>query len=148
MIRIFNKKLNVEILIDDKVEWVQFNPRHYEDKPYVIIEFKKFSFPRHAKKCSDCKQFLEAFGKDSVDWYISYFDKLFRLNTKEVGKDGHPSNKVIDIPMSDYNPGSRLTLVFHELPTDKSELKSLLEKILSIENFEKACLLRDLIKEE
>ncbi len=30
-------------------------PRHYEEKPFVIIEFKGFDFPRHAYGCEDCK---------------------------------------------------------------------------------------------
>ena len=61
MIKIFNKKLNSEIQIDESADWIQFNPRDYEDKPYVVIEMKEFSFPHHANKCSDCKKFLDFF---------------------------------------------------------------------------------------
>ena len=57
MIKIFNKKLNSEILIDETVDWIQFNPRDYEDKPYVIIEMKEFSFLHHAENCTDCKKY-------------------------------------------------------------------------------------------
>ena len=63
MIKIFNKKLNAEILIDENVDWIQFNPRDYEEKPYVTIEMKEFNFLIHANKCSDCKKFLDSFGK-------------------------------------------------------------------------------------
>ena len=40
-----------------------------------------------------------------------------------------------------------MTLVFHDLPTDKAKLKSLLKLAVEKENYENACLLRDLINE-
>ena len=49
--------------------------------------------------------------------------------------------------ISEYNPGTKMTLVFHQLPTDKSELNMLLEKAVDSENFKHACFLRDLINE-
>tara|TARA_B110000114_G_C14780287_1_gene272513 strand:- start:87 stop:527 length:441 start_codon:yes stop_codon:yes gene_type:complete len=146
MIRIFNRTLNVEILIDEKVDWIQFNPRDYEEKPYVVIEMKEFSFPHHANECSDCKKFLDSFGKESIDWYISYTNKVFRLDTKQIGIKGYPQNE-IKVTMSDYNPRTKMTLVFHDLPTDKTELKNLLEFAVVNEDYENACVLRDLINE-
>ncbi|MFT0716847.1 UvrB/UvrC motif-containing protein [Flagellimonas lutimaris] len=147
MIRIFNKKLDAEILIDENVEWIQFNPRDYEDKPYVTIEMKGFNFPAHGNKCSDCKKFLDSFGKDSLHWYISYSNKVYRLDTKHIGQKGYSENE-IKVTMSDYNPGTKLTLVFHKIPTDATELKSLLANAVENENYEKACVLRDLIDEK
>lgn len=144
MIRIFNKKINTEIIFDDQVEWIKFNPRDYEEKPYIIIEFKNFSYPHHAKKCSDCKKFMESFGKESLDWYISYYDKTYRLDMKELGQGRHPSNE-IRITMSEYESGTKMTLIFHQLPTDKNELESLLDKAVLVEDYEEACTLRDLI---
>lgn len=146
MIKIFNKKTNATILIDEKVDWIQFTPRDYEEKPYVIIEMKEFSFPHHAIKCSDCKKFLESFGKETFDWYITYNDKTFRLDTRQIGKKGYPENE-IKITHSDYNPGTKMTLVFHSIPTDKLEINNLLEIAVEKEDYENACILRDLINE-
>jgi len=146
MIRIFNKTYNAEFLIDETVDWIQFNPRDYEDKPYVIIEMKEFNFPQHAIKCYDCKKFLDSFGKESTDWYISYSNKLFRLDTKNLGIKGYPQNE-IKVTMSDYNPGTKMTLMFHDLPTDKKELKNLLDLAVINEDYKNACVLRDLINE-
>jgi hypothetical protein len=70
------------------------------------------------------------------------------LDTKEIGKDGCLSNEVINFTIYDHNSGLIFTLVFHELPTYKSELESLLKKATPNENFDKAFLLRDLIKQE
>lgn len=84
MIKIFNRKLEAEILINENSSWIQFNPRDYEDKPYVIIELKEFSFPQHAYECNDCGKFLSAFGQNSLDWYISYSNKIFRLDTSKI----------------------------------------------------------------
>lgn len=147
MIKIFNKKLNSEILIDESVDWIQFSPRDYEEKPFVVIEMKEFSFLQHANKCSDCKKFLDSFGKESVDWYISYSNKIFRLDTKQIGIKGHAENE-IKVTMSDYNPGTKMTFVFHRLPTDKVELQNLLESAVDNEDYENACILRDLINEQ
>jgi hypothetical protein len=147
MIRIFNIKLDVDILIDESVDWIQFNPRHYEEKPYVILEMNEFHFPSHANKCSNCKKFLDSFGKESVDWYISYSKNTYRLDTKQIGQKGHPENQ-ITVTMSDYNPGTKLTLVFHDIPTDETELNTLLTNAVDKEDYENACVFRDLINEK
>lgn len=146
MISLFNKKLDVKILIDEKADWIHFNPRDYEDVPYVIIEMKEFSFHHHASKCKDCKTFLESFGEESVDWYISYDSKIFRLDTERIGKSGYPQNE-IKVTMSDYNPGTKMTLVFHKLPTDKEDLEVHLKSAEENEDYKKACVIRDLINE-
>ena len=146
MIRIYNNKLRSEISIDEQVDWIQFNPRDYEERPYIIIEMKGFDFLRHAEKCQDCKEFIGAFGNHSLDWYISYNDKVYRLDVEQIGKGEYPHNE-IKYTMSEYNPGTKLTLIFHPLPTDKSELKTLLNKAVLDEKYEHACILRDLIEE-
>ncbi|MGG5485574.1 hypothetical protein [Gaetbulibacter sp. PBL-D1] len=147
MIKIFNKTLNSEILIDESADWIQFTPRDYEEKPYVIIEMNKFNFLHHANKCSECKKFLDSFGQESVDWHISYSNKIFRLDTKQIGIKGYSENE-IKVTMSDYNPGTKMTLVFHNLPNDKVELHNLLELAVVNEDYENACVLRDLINEQ
>lgn len=147
MIRIFNKKLGAEILIDENIDWIQFNIRDYEEKPYVIIEMKGFNFFSHTKKCNDCNLFLNSFGKESEDWLIKYSDKVFRLDTKQVGQIGYAEN-TIKVTNSEYYSGTTLTLSFHELPTEKSELKILLATAVENEDYKKACVLRDLIDDK
>ncbi len=146
MIRIFNKKLKLEIKIDEKADWIQFNRRDYDEKPFVIIEFKEFNFPHHANSCNDCKGFINSFGQDTVDWCISYSDKVFRLDTSEIGKGDYPHNEII-VTMSDYNPGTKMTLVFNKLPTDKDELKIHLKNAELIEDYKQCCIISDLINE-
>lgn len=147
MIRIFNKKEDIEIRIDESVDWITFMPKHYEDKPYLVIEFENFSFSHHALECKDCNIFLNSFGKDSTDWYISFSNNTYRLNTKNLGQKGHSENEIISTS-SKYHNGSRLTLTFHEIPTELNELQKLLSSSLEFENYEKACILRDLINEQ
>lgn len=146
MITIFNKKLNVEILINNKSDLIQFTPRDYEEKPYVIIEIKDFNFIEHTRKCADCNKFFYSFGKNSADWYISYSDKTYRLDMKELGKNHYPSNK-ITITHSEYNAGTKLILRFHELPMKIEELEKLLMISVELEDYEQACIIRDLIND-
>lgn len=146
MITIFNKKLNVEILINDKADFIQFSPRDYEEKPYVVIEIKNFNLIEHSIKCVDCNKFLNSFGKNSTDWYISYSDKTYRLDMNELGKKNYPSNK-ITLTHSEYNSGTKLILRFHELPMKLEELEKLLMFSVEQEDYEQACIIRDLIND-
>ena len=55
MITIYNRKQNHKIEIDDSLDWVQVNPKTYEDRPHFIIELSNgFQFLDHATKCKDC----------------------------------------------------------------------------------------------
>jgi len=146
MIIIYNKKINSEIIIDDSVDWVQFTPRNYEENPYVIIELKGLNLFQHSQKCKDCKNFINAFGKETIDWYISFSDKVFRLVTSNTGKKKHSKNEIKTI-ISDFENGTKITIAFHHLPADKSELELLLSKEVKQENYEKACVIRDLINQ-
>jgi hypothetical protein len=145
MIKIFNRKINSEIIINENVSWIQFTPKHYEEKPYVTIEMKGFNFVQHSNSCIDCKTFIESFGQESYDWYISYSNKIFLLNTKDIGGISYPSNKIV-VTSSEYNSGTSLTLIIHELPVEKDKLEILLLEAVANENYEKACVLRDLIE--
>lgn len=147
MIKIYNKKKDKEIIIDDSVDWVQFTPRDYEKNPYVRIELKGFDFLQHAQECEDCKSLLNAFGKDSIHWYVSYSDKVFRLDTSSIGQKTYGKNDIRTI-VSGFESGTKMTLAFHPLPTNKSELQYLLAKEVEMENYEKACIIRDLINED
>ena len=147
MIKIINRKLNVEISIDEEKDWIKFNPRHYEDNPYVEIEMNGFDFLLHSNKCPDCKLFLNSFGQDSTDWYISYSEGTFRLDTKQLGSKDYTQNK-IKFGIDDCNNGTRMTLKFLELTTNKIELQELLNLHVIKENYEYACVIRDLINEK
>ena len=82
-----------------------------------------------------------------MDWYITYSSKVFRLDTKQIGIKGYAQNEII-VKSSDHNSGTKMTLGFHDLPTDITELKKLLDMAVEKEDFENACVLRDLIKEQ
>jgi hypothetical protein len=144
MIKISNKKLGRSILIDDSVDWVVFTPKDYDDPPHVVIEFKNFNYLIHATHCQDCKEFIESFSKDSRDWYLSWGNKVFSLRTDDLGQKGYGENQ-IKHTVSDYDDSSKLTLVFHDLPNDNDQLKARLQAVLQEEDYETACLIRDLM---
>jgi len=142
MIKIFNPKLEVEILIEQS-EWVSFMPRDYEDIPNVILEFQNgFNFIAHAKICNDCKQFVKAFGTKNIEWYIKYNNKIMRLDLSDFSNK-YNSNK-INFTNSYYMYGSRLKLNIHELSLDKEEIQKYLDVLISNEKYEEACMVRDL----
>jgi hypothetical protein len=57
MIKIFNRKLQFEISIEE-IDQVIFTPRDYDEVPFVKIELKNFDFHRHSKTCKDCGALL------------------------------------------------------------------------------------------
>lgn len=145
MIKIFNTKQEVEILIDDAVDWIQFTPRDYEITPYLKIEMKGFDFLTHAQNCGECRKFLDSYGNDDFNWIIEFNGKSFRLDMATLNK-GYGENQIKQVT-SDMFSGSVLVLRFNkELPVDKKELKLKLESVVSIEDYERACVIRDLIK--
>ena len=146
MIKIFNRKLNVEISIDENKDWIKFNPRHYEENPYVEIVMNGINFLHHSYKCTDCKLFIDSFGVDSVDWYISYLGKIFRLDTEQIGSKGYGQNK-INFGIHDFYNGTRMILKFHVLPINKIKLQNLLNLYVEKEEYEYAGIIRDLINE-
>ena len=147
MIKIFNKKKGTEITIDETYSWIKLIPKDYEDQPYVKIEMDGFDLLSHSIMCNDCKLFIDAIGTSTVDWIISYMDKTFRLDlSKSIDSD--QSKSKIQYKNSNYEYGTNLTLYFHELPIDKNELEKLLNNAVAIENYENACVIRDIIKDE
>ncbi|TPD71092.1 hypothetical protein [Flavobacterium microcysteis] len=146
MIEIFNNKTNSKITIDDLDVDVQLLPRHYEDIPYVIIELNNIDWVRHSYACKDCKSFRESFGSGDVNWHISYLGKTYRLNMDSLGGDKYPSNQIVS-KLSDYQSGTFLTLIFSDIPIETDEIQKLLNKEVDNENYEKACILRDIIKD-
>lgn len=143
MIRIFNPKLNTEIIIE-KSEWVTFMPRDYEDIPNVIIEFHNgFNFLTHAKTCKDCQKFVQAFGTLNMEWYIQFNEKILRLDLVNFNNDSYYSNKA-SFTNSSYVYGSTLKLKVHKLSTNKEEIQAYLNELVKKERFEEACMVRDL----
>lgn len=143
MIRIFNPKLNTQIIIE-KSDWVNFMPRDYEDIPNVIIEFKNgFNFLKHAKTCKGCKRFVQDFGKSTIEWYIQFNEKTLRLDLSNFKEGSYYSNKA-SFTSSSYMYGSTLKLIVHKLSTDKEEIQAYLNELVKNERFEEACMVRDL----
>lgn len=146
MITIFNKKLNTEIYIDDKADWVTFTPRYYDEIPYVIIELKHgFNFTHHASNCKDCKSFLNAFGTKTLDWYINFCDKTKRLDLSTLNSKECFNNQ-INFTISKFDYGTRLKLMIHPLSTKKKDIENYLAELIKDENYDEACLIRDLDK--
>lgn len=147
MIKIYNKKRERSILVDDSVDWIVFTPKDYDDIPHVIIEFKNFNYLIHAADCPDCKEFIQSFSTESADWYLSWGNKIFSLRTDGLGQKGYAKNQ-IKHTVSDHDDHSRLTLVFHNLPADNVKLESRLKEVIDTEDYEKACIIRDLMEEK
>lgn len=146
MITIFNRKRNFAILIDDTIPQVIFTPRDYETVSFVKIELKGFNFHQHSMKCEDCKAFLSAFGTNTVDWFINYSGKNERLDLSSFGKDYSQCQSSFQI--SKYNFGSTLKLNLSTLPKTKQEIEKQLAEEIEQENYEKCCILRDILLEE
>lgn len=144
MVRIFNPVTKHEILIDATESWVFFHPREYEDLPYFEIKLMGgFNFMHHAKTCKNCGAFMNSFATNTLDWYLEYDGRTFRLFLEEFGK----KNQVKYI-CSYYEFGTILRLHVHDVPLDKDSLIELREKLVADENYEEACRIRDLIKRQ
>ena len=148
MIKIFNKKLKKEILIDDSTEFVTLIPKQYEEgNPHVLIELYGINLFYHSRTCEDCKSFVSALGTKTHDWYININGKVERLNLYGLGNkytDNHASNI-----NSYYFYGTKL-----KLNIDTDTIESLESNLLAHEQneeYEKCCFFRDkinAIKEE
>jgi protein-arginine kinase activator protein McsA len=145
MIKIFNKKLDIQINIGN-VDWVTFTPRDYEEVPNVIIEFKNgFNFFEHAENCTDCGRFFSDFGSKTFDWYIEYMDKVKRLDLSTLDGKEYYNNK-IQMNYSLHTFGTTMKLIIHSLSTDTADIEKYKEWLIENEDYETACLLRDLHK--
>ena len=142
-IRIFNPKSNHEILIETSMSWVFFHPRTYDEHPYFEIKLLNgFNLMSHASSCLDCDAFIKSLGTDTVNWYLEYDNCTYRLNLEKLGTD--TKLKYIN---SFYEFGTVLQLRIHEIPVDIKGLNELREVLVSNNEFEKACIIRDLIKD-
>ncbi len=143
MIRIYNKKKGREITIDESHARIIFEPRHYEDLPYVKISMRNIDWFRHKEKCEDCKTLYDDFGTPNYDWKIEYLDFKARLDLTEFG------------PKTDANTASRNdgeyfngTILKLNLDIDSIEqMKLLLKANELLEDDEKCCFFRDKIND-
>jgi hypothetical protein len=144
IIRIFNPKSNHEILINTSASGVIFHPKAYEDKPYFEIKLLNgFNLHRHSLTCEDCGAFVKSLGKETVDWYLEFNKNTYRLSLEKLGTD--TKFKYIN---SEDEFGTILQLTVHEIPVDISSLIKLRDDLIEEENYEKACIIRDLINEK
>jgi hypothetical protein len=141
-ITIFNNKTTDKIIIEIS-ENVFFHPKFYDPNPSAEIIFNNgFDLLRHSESCLSCKNFLLAFGTATIDWCLLYDNKTYRLDLSTLnGKD--ISKNQIKYSNSEFLIGTTIKLFIHKIPTDKEGLKASLEQALLIEDYELACLIRD-----
>jgi hypothetical protein len=144
MLKIYNRTNNNAILIDDKLGWVMVNLRDYDDPPHVIIELNGFDFMRHARSCEDCESFFDALKSKSEDWLMDFNGKKYFIRMNDLGSKEFGKNQ-IKMTHSEYNDGTRIQLEILKL--DNWELDELEMNSIDIEDYEGACLYRDLKKE-
>lgn len=144
MMRIFNTKTKSEIIIDEKLDWVQVMPMDYMIPAHIKIELKGFFFGNHASNCKDCNSFIKSFGKNSNDWLLEYNLKKYKIDTNSIGSNEYGGNQIKQT-ISDFEYGTVLVLSIMELNIE--ELNLLLIDAVSNENYENACVYRDLIVE-
>ena len=66
---------------------------------------------------------------------------------KEFDKNNYPISKIC-LTRSEYNSGTKLILLFHELPIRKKELERLLIISIEQEDYQQASIIRDLINDQ
>jgi hypothetical protein len=145
MLKIYNQVSNECILIDDQVGWINVTPRDYDQPPHFIIELQNgFDFMRHTRTCKDCNSFMEALKFGSKDWFLEFLGKKYLIYTKSLGSKEFGENQ-IKFTNSEYNFGTRIQ--FEVLRLDPNQLKELEITAVGEDDFENACLYRDLQKE-
>ncbi len=144
MIRIFNSITKSEIHIDESLDWIQVMPMFYMEPSHIKIEMKEFYFANHSSSCEDCNSFIKSFGKDTNEWFIEYNSKKYKIDTNSIGSKEYGSNEIKQ-SISDYQNGTVFTLSVIELNVE--ELNKLLSNAVYEEDYHKACVYRDLIKE-
>jgi hypothetical protein len=145
MIKIYNSKENIQINIDDSLGFVTVNPKYYDEPPHFIIELKNgFNFSRHALKCEECSAFEKALYSGSNDWRLDYNGKKFLIITDSLGSKQYGKNMLKYIN-SYYQYGTLMQIEVEPLDEEMLQIKEL--ESVDAEEFEKACLYRDLLKE-
>lgn len=142
MIKIYNKKIQKEIIIEDDAN-VIIEPHNYDiENPFFRIELPCIDFFEHAETCDDCGTFLKAFGTKNFDWYLEYNNVAYRLNLEKIGGTDFSNNQLIG-KSSYYFSGTEMKLIL-----DKDTVESLTEKLYEYEaneEYEKCVYVRDKI---
>jgi len=144
ILKIYNSKTSSEIIIDDSVDWVIITPVIGVEPKHFKIELRGFFFNRHIHECNDCRSFLEAFGSNKNDWFIKYNHTKYKIFMDTVG-DGSYGGNEIRSKISGYEYGT--TMVLSILQLNELELNAQLNNSVGNEDYESACLYRDLITE-
>lgn len=144
MVIIYNRKKNNEIKIDDTHHSVTIMPTDYDEEyPNILIELKNIDFERHAFKCDDCKALCDDFGTNTVDWFVEWKNKNYRLNLSNLGNKR--DQMLVSWTVSHYFTGTRLKLM---ISTESVEsLEKDLNENLELENYEHCVFLRDRIEQ-
>jgi hypothetical protein len=143
MISIFNKKKDLEILIDESIPQVTFTPRDYEEIPNVEIEIRGFAFNHHSLTCNTCKSFSDSFGTTTLDWYIKFMGKTRRLDLSNFGNKFSDNHSNYTNSKFKYDSTLKLNLY----PDNKEEIEQRMNSAVELERYEEACIWRDLLKE-
>lgn len=140
MIKIFNKKTDHAILIDEKLPQVHFKPMDYQERnPHIFIELEGLNFSHHAVTCEDCSALIKSFGTKTVDWHIEYLEKVKRLDLSTLGNS--PTDNHLSFDGQAYFLGTRLKL---NIDTDTVEtLEHRLQKYEADENYEGCSIVFD-----
>lgn len=142
MIKIYNRKISKEIIIEDNAN-VIIEPHNYDaENPHFRIELPCIDFFNHAETCSDCGAFLKAFGTKTFDWYLEYKNVSYRLNLEKLGGKDFSNNQLIG-KAGYYFSGTEMKLIL-----DKDTIESLTEKLGEYEakeEYEKCIYVRDKI---
>ena len=141
MIKIYNKKLAKEILIQDNGGHVIVSPLFYDStNPHFKINLGCIDFFTHAEECEDCGAFLKAFGTDTFDWYLEYNGTPYRLNLKSLGKTDLNNNHLA------FHAGYYFSGTEMKLNIDNDTVESLegeMKLLLNQEEYEKCVYVRD-----
>jgi hypothetical protein len=118
--------------------------RDYDDPPHVVIDLNGFDFMRHTRSCKDCNSFFDALKSKSEDWLMDFNGKKYFIRMNDLGIKKFGKNQ-IKMTQSEYNFGTRIQIEILKL--DKLELDELELNSVEMEDYEGACLYRDLKKE-
>ena len=144
MIKLINKKKEIQIFIDDEKSWIIITPKMYEeDYPSFQIDFNGFDYEHHAETCKDCKELFNDFETDTIDWFLHWNQQEYRLDLSRFGKSR--DTNLVERVSGLYHTGTRLKFL---ISTETREnLQEELEKFLDEENYEYCAFLRDRIEE-
>jgi len=142
MIVIYNKKLNVNIIIPKDTISIIVLPKMYEDVPSFRIEFKfGFNLGFHSMSCRDCGLFLKSLGNATNNWFLEYDGIKYAIDT--FSSEGLSEPFLYKYSIDPFINGS--ILQFKIIPLDFKTLKEN-ELLAAInENYDSACRFRDLI---